>query len=71
MTRGNFSTWKIPFLQEFLAGRGINRTGTKKMLVRNSFRACELGLRETVSDFLQEQNKVMKNHINKNSYLKD
>ena len=41
------------------------RTGTKEMLVRNSFSAYELGLQETVIDFLQEQNEVMKNHLDK------
>ena len=54
MTREDFPTWKIPY-----------RTGTKEMLVRNSFSAYELGLQETVIDFLQEQNEVMKNHLDK------
>ena len=35
------------------------------MLVRNCFSAYELGLQETVTDFLQEQNEVMKNHLDK------
>ena len=47
MTRANFSTWKIPYLQEFLVNRELNRTGTKEMLVRNCFSAYELGLQET------------------------
>ena len=62
MTRENFSTWKIPYLQEFLVSRGIVRIGTKEML-RNYFSVYDLGLQETVTDFLQEQNKVMKNHL--------
>ena len=61
MTREDFSIWKIPYS----ASRGINRTGTKEMLVRNCFSAYELGLQETVIDFLQEQNEVMKNHVDK------
>ena len=65
MTREDFSTWKIPYLQKFLASRRINRTGTKEMLVRNCFSAYELGLQETVTDFLREQNEVMKNHLDK------
>ena len=35
------------------------------MLVRNCFSAYELELQETVTDFLQEQNEVMKNHLYK------
>ena len=65
MTREDFSTWKIPYLEEFLASRGINRTGTKEMLVRNCFSAYELELQETITDLLQEQNEVMKNHLDK------
>ena len=65
MTREDFSTWKIPYLQEFLASRGINRTRTREMLVRNCFSAYELGLEKTVADFFQEQNEVMKNHLDK------
>ena len=65
MTREDFSTCKIPYLEEFLASRGINRTGTKEMLVRNCFSAYELELEETITDLLQEQNEVMKNHLDK------
>ena len=65
MTREDFSTCKIPYLEEFLASRGINRTGTKEMLVRNCFSAYELELQETITDLLQEQNEVMKNHLDK------
>ena len=65
MTREDFSSWKIPYLEEFLASRGINRTGTKEMLVRNCFSAYELELQETITDLLQEQNEVMKNHLDK------
>ena len=65
MTREEFSTCKIPYLEEFLASRGINRTGTKEMLVRNCFSAYELELQETITDLLQEQNEVMKNHLDK------
>ena len=65
MKREDFSSWKIPYLEEFLASRGINRTGTKEMLVRNCFSAYELELEETITDLLQEQNEVMKNHLDK------
>ena len=65
MKREDFSSWKIPYLEEFLASRGINRTGTKEMLVRNCFSAYELELQETITDLLQEQNEVMKNHLDK------
>ena len=65
MTKENFSTWKLPYLQEVLVSRGINRTGTKEMLFRNYFSAYDLGLQETETNFLQEQNKVMKNHLDK------
>ena len=47
VTRENFSTWKISYLQELLAIRVINRTGTKEMFVRNCFSAYELRLQET------------------------
>ena len=63
MTREDFATWKIPYLREFLASTGINTTGTKEMLVRNCFNAYELRLQEAVTDFLQEPNEVMKNHL--------
>ena len=65
MKREDFSSWKIPYLEEFLASRGINRTGTKEMLVRNCFSAYELELQETITDLLQEQNEVIKNHLDK------
>ena len=35
------------------------------MRVRNCFSAYELWLHETVTDFLQEQNEVTKNHLDK------
>ena len=41
MTREDFSFWKIPYLQEFLACRGINSSETKEMLVRNCYSAFE------------------------------
>ena len=42
MTRADFSTWKMPYLQQCLANRELNKTGTKEMLVRNCFSAYEL-----------------------------
>ena len=35
------------------------------MLVRNCFSAYELELQEAITDLLQEQNEVMKNHLDK------
>ena len=49
MTKENFSVWKLPYLQEVLVSRGI----------------IDLGLQETETNFLQEQNKVMKNQLDK------
>ena len=60
MTQEDFSTWKIPYLQELLASRVKNNTETKETPVRNCFSAYELGLKET-----KKEDKVKKNHLDK------
>ena len=39
MTRKDFSSWNLSHLQEFLADRGINKTGNKDTLVTNAYNA--------------------------------
>ena len=36
MTRKDLSSWNLSHLQEFLADRGINKTGNKDTLVTNA-----------------------------------
>ena len=39
MTRKDYSNWNLSYLQEFLADRGITKTGNKDVLVTNAHNA--------------------------------
>ena len=39
MTRKDYSNWNLSYLQEFLADRGITKTGNKDILVTNAYNA--------------------------------
>ena len=65
MRKEHFSKWKVSYLQEYLASRCINKSGNKKVLINNAYNAYKLGLEETVTDFVEEQNDVKRNHLEK------
>ena len=39
MCEADFEKWKVSYLQEFLADRGINKSGSNDVLVKNVFNA--------------------------------
>ena len=63
MRKEHFSKWKVSYLQEYLASRGINKSGNKEVLINNAYNTYKLGLEETVTDFVEEQNDVKRNHL--------
>ena len=65
MRKEHFSKWKVSYLQEYLASRGINKSGNKEVLINNAYNTYKLGLEETVTDFVEEQNDVKRNHLEK------
>ena len=65
MRKEHFSKWKVYYLQEYLASRGINKSGNKEVLINNAYNTYKLGLEETVTDFVEEQNDVKRNHLEK------
>ena len=44
VTRKDFSSWNLSYLQEFLADRGINKTGNKDTLETNAYNAYKMNL---------------------------
>ena len=50
MTRNDFSSWNLSHLQEFLADRGINKTGNKVTLVTNAYNAYKMNLEISATD---------------------
>ena len=65
MRKEHFSKRKVSYLQEYLASRGINKSGNKEVLINNAYNTYKLGLEETVTDFVEEQNDVKRNHLEK------
>ena len=65
MTKADFQNWKNSYLQEYLAGRSINKTGNKDMLVKNAFGTYYLSLLVTATDYLEEQEEIKKNYKEK------
>ena len=45
-------------LQEFLADRGINKTGNKDILVTNAYNAYKMNLEISATDYIEEKNEV-------------
>ena len=58
MTRKDFSSWNLSHLQEFLADRGINKTGNKDTLVTNAYNALKMNLEISATDYNEEKNEV-------------
>ena len=58
MTRKDFTSWNLSHLQEFLAGRGINKTGNKDTLVTNAYNAYKMNLDISATDCIEEKNEV-------------
>ena len=50
MTRNDFSSWNLSHFQEFLADRGINKTGNKVTLVTNAYNAYKMNLEISATD---------------------
>ena len=44
VTRKDFSSWNLSYLQEFFADRGINQTGNKDILETNAYNAYKMNL---------------------------
>ena len=58
MTRKDFSSWNLSHLQEFLADRGINKTGNKDTLVTDAYNAYKMNLEISATDNIEEKNEV-------------
>ena len=58
MTRKDFSSWNLSHLQEFLADRGINKTGSKGTLVTNAYNTYKMNLEISATDYIEEKNEV-------------
>ena len=58
MTRKDFSSWNLSHLQEFLADRGINKTGNKDTLVTNAYNTYKINLEISATDYIEEKNEV-------------
>ena len=58
MTRKDFTRWNLSHLQQFLAGRGINKTGNKDTLVTNAYNAYTMNLDTSATDCIEEKNEV-------------
>ena len=65
MEKKDFLKWNISQLQDFLADRGINKTGNKDILVTNVYSAYKMNLKVTATDFLEENNEIRVNHEEK------
>ena len=65
MRKEHFSNWKVSYLQEYLTSRGINKSGNKEVLINNANNTYKLGLEEAVTDFVEEQKDVKRNHLEK------
>ena len=58
MTWKDFSSWNLSHLHEFLADRGINKTGNKDTLVTNAYNALKMNLEISATDYNEEKNEV-------------
>ena len=58
ITRKYFSSWNLSHLQEFLADRGINKTGNKDTLVTNAYNAYKMNLEISATGYIEEKNEV-------------
>ena len=61
MIRKDFSSWNLSDLQEFLADRGINKTGNKDTLVTNTYNAYKMNIEISATDYIEEKNEVEPN----------
>ena len=53
MTRKDFSSWNLSHLQEFLANRGVNKTGNKDTLVANTYNTYKMNLEISATDYTE------------------
>ena len=58
MTRKDFTSWNLSHNQEFVADRGINKSGYKHTLVTNAYNAYKMNLEISVTDYMEENNEV-------------
>ena len=58
MTRKDFTSWNLSHIQEFVADRGIYKSGYKDTLVTNSYNAYKMNLEISVTDYMEENNEV-------------
>ena len=58
MAKKDFLSWNLSHLQEFLADRGINKTGNKDNLVTNAYNAYKMNLEISAADYTEEKNEV-------------
>ena len=61
MTRKDFSSLNRSHLQELLADRGINKTGSKDTLITNAYHAYKMNLEISAIDYTEEKNEVEPN----------
>ena len=51
-------SWNLSDLQEFLADRGINKTGNKDTFVTNAYNAYKMNIEISATDYIEEKNEV-------------
>ena len=61
ITRENFSSWNLSYLQEFVAAHGTNKTGNNYTLVKNSYNTYKINFEIRVTEYMEEKNEVEMN----------